>query len=235
MKMLKDSSEVREARDLLLRIMSPRMTPAPAATPPPVPAPRPAASMVAGRAEPLSGLASPDATARFVPMRSATPPALPVAWAQVEPELSADVESLVSYSGALPTPAAPPEYGSASRGGRLQTLLTLLCERESYAGALVTDARGLPLATSRNLDASDSLAAFSTVLGDVLTKAGTYLGHDDASLVTLDIGERQKVVLRSFFLEGHAYYLVVICLRVLDTHRALDQTVHEIIRTLGNS
>jgi predicted regulator of Ras-like GTPase activity (Roadblock/LC7/MglB family) len=245
MKMLKDCSEVKEARDLLLRIMAP-------ASRAPVVGPAAAAELA-----PPEPHAVPPPPPLPPPLPPAAAPASPPPWTPPAAEPSADtplaieVESLVSgpevpvaeepvpapapVAVPPPVPAAPAEYVSASRGERLHAVLSTLCDSEGYAGAMVTDASGLPLATSRNLEASDSLAAFSTVLGDVLTKAGSYLGHDDASHVTLDVGERQKVVLRRFYLEERAFYLVVICLRVLETHRALDRTVPRIVLTLSGS
>jgi predicted regulator of Ras-like GTPase activity (Roadblock/LC7/MglB family) len=261
MKMLKDCSEIREARDLLLRIMT-TAPPAPAVRAPSAGDIAPAAPSAAPVevAEMLLDAVPPDATQRLAPAQAAppvtepvppvgAPPVPPVAWTPVEPEgpagSSLEVESLVSppHFAAVeePTPIRPsaleepPQYVSASRGERLHAILSTLCDHEGYAGAMVTDASGLPLATSRNLEASESLAAFSTVLGDVLTKAASYLGHDDASHVTLDVGERQKVVLRRFFLEERAFYLVVICLRLLETHRALGRTIPQIVLTLTSS
>jgi predicted regulator of Ras-like GTPase activity (Roadblock/LC7/MglB family) len=259
MKMLKDSSEIREARDLLLRIMAAPQ--ASAARTPPAPESEPPAgdAALAGPGEPPPEAAPRDTSTAPIPAQVApappapvaVPPPLPPVWAHAEPEhaearsLALEVESLVSAPSPpvveeqvpprAPTPAAQPDYVSASRGERLHAVLSALCDSEGYAGAMVTDASGLPLATSRNLEASDSLAAFSSVLGDVLSKAASYLGHDDASHVTMDVGERQKVVLRRFFFEERGFYLVVICLRVLETHRALDRTVPQIVLTLGSS
>ena len=200
-------------------------------------------------AAPMPAQAAPAPPAPPAAVAAAVPPPPPV-WVQPEPEhaegsFALEVESLVSaprppaveeQAPAQPSAAvAQPDDVSASRDERLHAVLSALCDSEGYAGAMVTDASGFPLSASRNLEAGDSLAALSTLLGDVLAKAGSYLGRDDASQVTLDVGARQKVVLRRFYLEERALYLVVTCLRVLETHHALDRTVPQIVLTLGSS
>jgi predicted regulator of Ras-like GTPase activity (Roadblock/LC7/MglB family) len=157
--------------------------------------------------------------------------------ARREHEKAATVEQWV----ALPTsaadqsaaPNAAPEKWS--RGDRLENILALLCEREEFTGALVTDSSGLPLAASSNVTASENLAAFSTVLGDALVKASSYLGQDDATDVSLDINARQKIVLRRFDLEGRPCYLLVLCDASCEPRRAMGAAIPGIVATLAAS
>jgi FPC/CPF motif-containing protein YcgG len=115
----------------------------------------------------------------------------------------------------------------------MQEILADLCAHEGFTGAMVTDSSGLPLAVSSSPVASDNLAAFATVLGDALTKAGSYLGQEDASSVSLDINDREKAVLHRFPFEGRPYYLLVLCLQHVEARRELERAIPEIVTTLA--
>jgi predicted regulator of Ras-like GTPase activity (Roadblock/LC7/MglB family) len=206
MKMLKDSSEVKEARELLLQIMN-------------APASAPSAGVGS-----LSNRLTDAAPASVVPAVVVTPsPAVVEQWVAVP----------ASAGGEREAPASAVQQWS--RGDRLQNILALFCEREGLTGALVTDSNGLPLAASSSVASSENLAAFSTVLGDVLTKASSYLGQDDASDVSLDINASQKVVLRRFDLEGRPCYLLVLCAAVCEPRRAMREAIPGIVSTLAVS
>jgi hypothetical protein len=246
MKMLKDCSEVREARELLLEIMR---EPAPAGAVRVAPLPHPPAQ-IAVRPAGIEDLLPPEADG----------PALEDEAGRVTPALEAEPEPLEHSTPSLPWPPAEPE-GSAgieqvalqsmgvsdqresvgrvsedsSRGDRLQSILTILCAREGLAGALLTDSSGLPLAASSSIGAHENLAAFSTVLGDALLKAGSYLGQDGASDVSLDINATQKVVLHRFDLEARPYYLLVLCDPDFEPRYGMRGVVPEILAILAVS
>jgi hypothetical protein len=224
MKILKDSSEVREARELLLRLMS---------EPPPAPAvgagTAPQGQVSFTPVAPIISATTPPASPAVRP-----PEALPARREQERPAALEQWVALPAPAGAQGTaPTVAPEKWS--RGDRLENILALLCERERFTGALVTDSSGLPLAASSNVAASENLAAFSTVLGDALVKASSYLGQDDASDVSLDINARQRIVLRRFDLEGRSCYLLVVCDASCEPRRAMGEAIPGIVATLAVS
>jgi predicted regulator of Ras-like GTPase activity (Roadblock/LC7/MglB family) len=200
LKILKDSSEIREACDLLRLIMAEP----PAAQPPTADQPLPKPGELVAELPPE---VSDDADAVVVEQWVAVP--------------GDDLGGAMQLSSEL------------SRGDRLQQVLVTLCAHEGLAGALITDGSGLPVATSSDLAGSENLAAFSTVLGDALHKAGSYLGQDDASDVALDINARQKVVLRRFALEGRTSYLLVLCATASDPRTAMREAIPEIVTILA--
>jgi len=211
MKILKDSSEIREARELLLQIMN-----APASAP---------SAGVGSLSKGQTGVTPASAVPAIV-----APPAAAVEMAPAFEQWVA-----VPASGGREREVRVTAVQEWSRGDRLQNILALFCEREGLTGALVTDSNGLPLAASSSVAASENLAAFSTVLGDVLTKASSYLGQDDASDVSLDINASQKVVLRRFDLEGRPCYLLVLCAAVCEPRRAMREAIPGIVSTLAVS
>jgi predicted regulator of Ras-like GTPase activity (Roadblock/LC7/MglB family) len=220
MKTLKDSSELRETRELLLALMN-----EPGSDPTAAAGAAPQKAVVAASDSPaVSAAASTVVRA---------PEAAPAAH---EPE-DAPVEQWVALSApggdlpATPLVASP----QSSRSDRLHNILALLCEREGFTGALVTDNSGLPLAASSAAAASENLAAFSTVLGDALVKASSYLGQDDATDVSLDINARQRIVLRRFALEGRPCYLLVLCTAGQEPRRAMAAAIPGIVSTLAVS
>jgi predicted regulator of Ras-like GTPase activity (Roadblock/LC7/MglB family) len=217
---LKDSSEIREARDLLLLIMGGPVLARPArpqAAPPPAPAP------------PFPSLAVSTAATASVSAPSVLPAPLP------EPEPMPVVEQWVAVPDAAveQSPSEVQVSEARSRGNQLQDALARLCTRAGLGGALIADTSGLAVAASSQLAASENLAAFSTVLGDVLHKAGSYLGQEDATDVSIDINARQKVVLRRFALEGRPFYLLVLCDAGADPRAAMRDAVPEILSILA--
>jgi hypothetical protein len=226
MTILKDSSEIREARELLLQIMA-----EPASG-------RPDRAALAPQRKPEPALVTAAPTASVASETPAAPVeavAVDAPTAPGEPEGIGVVEDWVAVTESTVDQSQPPAHQTeeSSRGKQLQGILATLCERAGLTGALITDNGGLAVAASSSLSATENLAAFSTVLGDVLHKAGSYLGQDDASDVSLDINATQKVVLRCFTLEERPFYLLVLCAAASDPREAMREAIPEIVAILA--
>lgn len=121
----------------------------------------------------------------------------------------------------------------AYRGDRLEHILSSMCRRGDLTGAVVADAQGLPLADFNSPVGGDNLAAFTSVLGGALERAGVLLGEYGAELISMDINYSDKVVLRRFVVRGAPYFLMVICSQSLDERTELELSIEQLIAVLS--
>jgi predicted regulator of Ras-like GTPase activity (Roadblock/LC7/MglB family) len=121
------------------------------------------------------------------------------------------------------------------RGDRLEYILSTMCLRGGLRGAIVADSKGLPLADFNSPVHGDTLAAFTSVLGNALDRAGTLLGESGADLISMDINYTDKIVLRSFRVDGERYFFMVICSQNLDERVEVELSIEQIIAVLTES
>jgi hypothetical protein len=79
---------------------------------------------------------------------------------------------------------------------------------------------------------ADTLAAFTSVLGNALVRAGTLLGEVGAELISMDINYTEKIVLRRFPIEGQQYFFLVICPQELDERTEVELSIEQITKVL---
>lgn len=118
------------------------------------------------------------------------------------------------------------------RGDRLEYILSSMCRRGGLSGAVIADTQGLPLADFNSPVGGDTLAAFTSVLGNALERAGTLLGESGAELISMDINYTEKIVLRRFPIEGEHYFFLVICPQELDERTEVELSIEQITAVL---
>jgi predicted regulator of Ras-like GTPase activity (Roadblock/LC7/MglB family) len=123
----------------------------------------------------------------------------------------------------------------AYRGDRLEYALVSLCERGGLSGAVVADGQGLPLADYQSPVGGEVLAAFTSVLGGALERAGQLLGAQGADIISMDLNYTDKIVLRRFALEGEPYFLLVICSQDLDERTEVELSIDQITAILSEN
>ncbi len=136
---------------------------------------------------------------------------------------------------AAPSPAPeppPPSSEGQYRGDRLENTLYAMCKRGGFQGAVIADSDGLPLAVYNSPVADDAIAAFTTVLGDALEKAGHLLEQSDANNISLDINYTDKAVLRRFAINDLPYFMMMICPQDVDERAEVELSIDQIISIL---
>ncbi|MHB8881537.1 MAG: hypothetical protein ACYC69_08545 [Thermodesulfovibrionales bacterium] len=138
---------------------------------------------------------------------------------------------------ALPAKPAPREQDKAGttgfRGDRIEEALQVMCKRGDFAGAVIADFTGLPIAAYNSPVGTDAMAAFTSVLGTALEKAAHLLDQHEADNISMDINYADKVVLRRFRVEGLQYYLMVICPQNVDERGEIELSLEQIISMLS--
>lgn len=119
------------------------------------------------------------------------------------------------------------------RGDRLDHVLIGLCQRSGFRGALVTDSQGLPLAVHNPPVSTEAIAAFTTVLGDALERAGSLIGQHGAEYLSMDINYEDKIVLRRFSVGPEHYLLLIIAGQQCDERSEVELSIEQIIAILA--
>lgn len=114
------------------------------------------------------------------------------------------------------------------RGDRLENVLIAMCRRGGFTGAVITDDSGLPLAAHNSPVETDRIAAFTSILGGALSKAGRFLEQHGAEYLSMDINYEDKVVVRRFFFEQREMYLLVLCSQEMDERAEIETTIQQI-------
>jgi hypothetical protein len=112
-------------------------------------------------------------------------------------------------------------------------VLESLCRRAGLSTAAAVDESGLALAVTGDVLPAESLAAFGSVLGEALERAGRILGHRAADTISMDLDYTNKIVLRRFELDERRYSLMAICLQGTDERSELEVTIGEIVSVLS--
>ncbi len=111
-------------------------------------------------------------------------------------------------------------------------LLKDLCEKSDYYGAVIADEMGFPLTSYNCPIGTESLAAFTSVLGDALEKAESILEQDDPNNITLEINEADKIVLRRFQAMNSTYFLLAVCPQAAVFPGMVELTIEKIVASL---
>ncbi|MGC4122908.1 MAG: hypothetical protein QM765_51740 [Myxococcales bacterium] len=207
-------SEIEESAELLLDLV--RSTGAAGAEraatfPPPL---RPAPASSAPARTPAPEIQSRPAA------RPPPPPPVPAAVPIPPTPTAATASARPVPLAAEPTPA--PRY----RSEKLEQALAAMCRRGGFAGALLADAGGLPVAEHKSPMDSSLVAAFTTVLAAAAEKAGALLNHHhQANHISLDIDYTSKAELRRFQAQEAPYHLVAICSQTCDARAEMEVTI----------
>jgi predicted regulator of Ras-like GTPase activity (Roadblock/LC7/MglB family) len=215
MSRIQDSSEMQETSKLIAELLKPLLVPA---------AP---AAMVAPAA-----VAQPVKEAIPVEEKTLQPEAPP---AQAIPSYKVDALAVE-----LPTDSDSPvqtaeDRAPQYRGDKLERALAAMCKRSGFNGAVVADNKGLPLAVYNSPVGADAIAAYTTVLGGALEKAGTLLGQHGAETISMDINYADKVVLRLFTIANNPYFIMVLCPQNVDARSEVELSVAQITAILTES
>ncbi len=128
---------------------------------------------------------------------------------------------------------ALPDSRDLPRAERLERLLTNLCRRADLAGAVAADETGLPLAVHGSTVPAESLAAFTSVLGEALQKAARFLGRGGADYISMDVDYENKIALKSFRLDGRPFSLMVVCSQTVDERSELELSIEQLVAVLS--
>jgi hypothetical protein len=80
---------------------------------------------------------------------------------------------------------------------------------------------------------TESLAAFASVLGEALQKAGRFLGRSGADYISMDVDYENKVALKSFRLDGRPFSLMVLCRQAVDERSELEVSIEQLVSLLS--
>ena len=119
------------------------------------------------------------------------------------------------------------------RGDRLENLLFSMCRRGGFSGAAVSDDTGLPLAVYNSPVDNDRIAAFTSILGDAMAKAGDFLEQHGAEYISMDINYEDKAVVRRFVYAETEMYLMVLCAQSMDERAEVEMSIEHIVSILG--
>jgi hypothetical protein len=155
-------------------------------------------------------------------------PAPPVAWpAPAPPATAAPAPS----PPVVEVPPPSPELTAGTRAERLDRVLDALRRRAGLAAAVVADDSGFPLAVQGT--SVENLAAFTSVLGEALEKAGRLLGRYAADTISMDVDYEHELVLKRFRIERHTCYLMVLGPQHVDQRSELEVTIGQLVTILS--
>lgn len=141
-------------------------------------------------------------------------------------------ETAIPSNGAHPIPDDIEEVEGEFRGDRLENVLVAMCRRGGLNGAVVSDNSGLPLAVFNSPVDADSIAAFTSVLGDALNKADRFLEQRGADYISMDVNYEDKVAVRRFSAGGTDLYLMVLCGQAVDERSEMEVSIRQIASIL---
>ncbi len=125
------------------------------------------------------------------------------------------------------------ELGDAPfTGDQLEKLLENLCLQSGFSSAVVADGKGLPVSGFNTPVDIDVLAAFSSVLGDVIDKVPFFLTQYEAGNISIDINYVDKAVVQKFLIEEESFYLLIICSQDIDERAYIELFSDQISRVL---
>jgi predicted regulator of Ras-like GTPase activity (Roadblock/LC7/MglB family) len=113
-------------------------------------------------------------------------------------------------------------------GDTLERALSGMCRRGGFKGAVIADRDGLPIAVYNSPVNDEILAAYSTILGESLEKAATFLNQPDANNISLDINIIDKIVLRKFNINRNTYYVMIILAQNIDERAEVEILISQI-------
>jgi hypothetical protein len=153
-------------------------------------------------------------------------------------EAAALFNEILGKPGKSPVPSAgapgrEKEPGPVYRGDRLEGALISMCQRGDFRGAVLTDNHGLPLAVHNSPVNDETLAAFTSVLGESLVKTAHFLNQPNANNLSMDINDLDKIILRKFFVDDEPYFLMIISPQHVDERSEIELSTIEIADILS--
>jgi hypothetical protein len=115
------------------------------------------------------------------------------------------------------------------RGDQLESILYGMCKRGGFSCAVVADRQGLTLGGYNSPVDMEILAAFTTVLGEAISKAGRFLDQHEANNISLDINYADKAVVRQFTLAENTYFIMIICPQNVDERSEVELSLDQIV------
>jgi len=144
-----------------------------------------------------------------------------------QPETSDEI--FVDEHASLPTATDLP---LPFRGDQLESILYGMCKRGGFSCAVVADRQGLTLGVYNSPVDMEILAAFTTVLGEAISKAGRFLDQHEANNISLDINYADKAVVRQFTLAENPYFIMIICPQNVDERSEVELSLDQIVTLL---
>ncbi len=117
-------------------------------------------------------------------------------------------------------------------GDKLEKLLENLCLQSGFSSAVIADGKGLPIGGFNTPVSIDILAAFSSVLGDVIDKVPYFLTQYEAGNISIDINYIDKAVVQKFLIEEESFYLLIICSQDMDERAYIELFSDQITKIL---
>lgn len=114
----------------------------------------------------------------------------------------------------------------------LERSLSGMCKRGGFHGAVIADLDGLPIAVFNSPVNEEILAAYTTILGESLEKAASFLNQPDANNISIDINILDKMVLRKFTPDKISYYLMIISPQNIDGRAEVELVINQISQIL---
>lgn len=128
-----------------------------------------------------------------------------------------------------PAPVEVSDSGEMYRGDKLENMLFAMCKRGEFAGAVLVDSNGLPLAVYNSPVKDESLAsAFAMTLGDAIGKAARILGDSTANNISMDINYTDKACVRKFAINDLPYFLMIVCPQDIDERAEVEISIDQI-------
>lgn len=126
----------------------------------------------------------------------------------------------------------PPPQVDTEGSDLLERSLSGMCKRGGFHGAVIADLDGLPIAVFNSPVNEDILAAYTTILGESLEKAASFLNQPDANNISIDINILDKMVLRKFTPYKTSYYMMVISPQNIDERAEVEIVINQISQIL---
>lgn len=119
------------------------------------------------------------------------------------------------------------------RDNKLEDILGDMCRRSGMIGALLADVNGLPVASYRSPVENEVFAAFASVLGETMDKAGYFLDQHDADYIAVDINYADKAVVKKFLIDDAIFYLIIIVPKHINERGEVDYTIEKLNSVLS--
>ena len=142
-------------------------------------------------------------------------------------EILADEENL--YPDSAPDQAAA---GEPVQHDHIKDVLIKMCDTGNFYGAVVADEMGFALADHRSPVAVDSLATYSSIMGESLTLAENILDMPYANNISMDINDTDKFVLHKFGTRTDKYFMLIVCAQEIEALGEIEDASRKISEVL---
>ncbi len=119
------------------------------------------------------------------------------------------------------------------RDNKLEDILGDMCRQGGMIGSLLADINGLPIASYRSPVDNEVFAAFASVLGETMDKAGYFLDQHDANYISVDINYADKAVVKKFIIDDAIFYLIIITPKHINERGQVEYTIEKLKNVLS--